>query len=91
MNKSELIKSMAEKNQLTQKDNELALKAIIESITEALANGDKVSLVGFGNFEVRERAARTGINPRTKEAIQIAASKAPAFKAGKELKEKVNK
>lgn len=91
MNKSELIRSMAEKNQLTQKDNELALKAFIESITEALANGDKVSLVGFGNFEVRERAARTGINPKTKEAIQIEASKAPAFKAGKEFKEKVNK
>ena len=91
MNKSELIASMAEKSNLTKKDAELALKYFIESVEEALENGDKVQLVGFGTFETRERAAREGRNPRTKEVINIPASTVPVFKAGKEFKEKVNK
>ena len=91
MNKSELITSMAEKSQLTKKDTEVALKAFIDSVEEALEKGEKVQLVGFGTFETRERAAREGRNPRTKETIQIPASKAPVFKAGKEFKERVNK
>lgn len=91
MNKAELISSMAEKSKLTKKDAEVALKAFIESVQEALENNDKVQLVGFGTFETRERAAREGRNPRTKETIQIPASKVPVFKAGKEFKEKVNK
>ncbi|MBE6050096.1 MAG: HU family DNA-binding protein [Clostridium sp.] len=91
MNKSELITSMAEKSQLTKKDAEAALKAFIETVEEALEGGDKVQLVGFGTFETRERAARDGRNPRTKEVIKIAASTVPVFKAGKEFKEKVNK
>lgn len=91
MNKAELITSMAEKSNLTKKDAELALKAFIESVSETLENGDKVQLVGFGTFETRVRAEREGRNPRTKEVIQIPASKAPVFKAGKEFKERVNK
>ena len=91
MNKSELIASIAEKGSLTKKDAEIALKAFIESVEEALEKGDKVQLVGFGTFETRERAAREGRNPRTKEAITIAASTVPVFKAGKEFQEKVNK
>ena len=91
MNKAELIASMAEKSGLTKKDAEAALKAFIESVQGALENKEKVQLVGFGNFETRERAAREGRNPKTKETIQIAASTVPVFKAGKELKERVNK
>ncbi|MCR6515034.1 MAG: HU family DNA-binding protein [Clostridium sp.] len=91
MNKAELITSIAEKSNLTKKDAELALKALIESVEEALENGEKVQLVGFGTFETRERAARQGRNPRTKEVIEIPASTVPVFKAGKEFKEKVNK
>ena len=91
MNKSELITAMSEKSNLTKKDAEAALKAFIESVEGALENGEKVQLVGFGTFETRERAARTGRNPRTKEEIQIPASTGPVFKAGKEFKEKVNK
>lgn len=91
MNKSELVTSMAEKASLTKKDAEAALKAFIESVEEALGNGEKVQLVGFGTFETRERAEREGRNPRTKEVIKIEASTVPVFKAGKELKEKVNK
>ena len=91
MNKSELITTMSEKSNLTKKDAEAALKAFIESVEGALENGEKVQLVGFGTFETRERAARTGRNPRTKEEIQIPASTVPVFKAGKEFKEKVNK
>ena len=91
MNKSELITSMSDKAGLTKKDAEVALKAFIESVQEALESGDKVQLVGFGTFETRERAAREGRNPRTKEVIQIPASKSPVFKAGKEFKERVNK
>lgn len=90
MNKAELITSMAEKSQLTKKDTESALKAFIESVSEALEGGDKVQLVGFGTFETRVRAEREGRNPRTKETIVIPASVAPVFKPGKELKEKVN-
>ena len=91
MNKAELITSMAEKSQLTKKDAEAALKALIDSVQEALESGDKVQLVGFGTFETRERAAREGRNPRTKETISIPASTVPFFKAGKEFKERVNK
>ncbi|MPQ42168.1 HU family DNA-binding protein [Clostridium tarantellae] len=91
MNKAELITSMAEKSNLTKKDAEAALKAFIESVTETLENGDKVQLVGFGTFETRIRAEREGRNPRTKETLIIPASVAPVFKAGKELKERVNK
>ena len=91
MNKAELITSMAEKSQLTKKDAEAALKSFIDSVQEALENGDKVQLIGFGTFETRERAAREGRNPRTKETITIPASTVPVFKAGKEFKERVNK
>ncbi|MGL5575297.1 MAG: HU family DNA-binding protein [Sarcina sp.] len=91
MNKAELITSMAEYSKLSKKDAEAALKGFIDSVQVALENGDKVQLVGFGTFETRERAAREGRNPRTKEVIQIPASKAPVFKAGKEFKERVNK
>ncbi|EQB87258.1 DNA-binding protein HU-beta [Clostridium punense] len=91
MNKSELVTSMAEKSGLTKKETETFLKAFIDSVEEALAKGEKVQLVGFGTFETRERAARTGRNPRTKEEIQIPASKVPVFKAGKEFKDIVNK
>jgi Bacterial nucleoid DNA-binding protein len=82
---------MAEKSKLTKKDAELALKALIESVEEALEKGEKVQLVGFGTFETRERAAREGRNPRTKEVINIPATTVPVFKAGKEFKDKVNK
>ncbi|MCE5222377.1 MAG: HU family DNA-binding protein [Clostridium sp.] len=91
MNKAELITSMAEKSKLTKKDAELALKALIESVEESLEKGEKVQLVGFGTFETRERAAREGRNPRTKEVINIPATTVPVFKAGKEFKDKVNK
>jgi DNA-binding protein HU-beta len=91
MNKQELITSMVEKSKLAKKDAEAALKALIESVEEALEKGDKVQLIGFGTFETRDRAAREGHNPRTKEAIQIPACTVPVFKAGKEFKDKVNK
>lgn len=90
MNKSELITNMAEKSGLTKKDAEKALKAFVESIEQALSNGEKVQLVGFGTYEVKERAARVGRNPKTREEIQIPASKVPVFKAGKDLKDLVN-
>lgn len=90
MNKTDLTAAIAEKTGLTKKDSEKACTAFIDAVTDALANGDKVSIVGFGTFEVRERAAREGINPATKEKIMIDAVKAPAFKAGKALKERVN-
>ena len=89
MTKAELISAVAEKSELTKKDSEKAVSAVIEAITEALVAGDKVSLVGFGTFEVKNRSARNGINPRTKEPMPIPASKLPAFKAGKALKEAV--
>ena len=91
MNKTELVAAIAEKTDLTKKDAELALTAVVESITEALEKGDKVQLIGFGSFEVKNRAARTGRNPKTKEAINIPASKVPAFKASKTLKDAVSK
>ena len=91
MNKTELIAAIAEKAELSKKDAEKALAAFIESVEGALAKDDKVQLVGFGTFEVKTRAARKGRNPRTKQEITIPAAKAPAFKAGKELKERVNK
>lgn len=90
MNKTELIAAVAEDAALSKKDAEKAVNAVIDAIKGALADGDKVQLVGFGTFEVRERGARTGKNPRTGEAIEIAASKVPAFKAGKALKDAVN-
>ena len=92
MNKAELVASIAEKSNLTKKDAEAALNGFIKSVEEALAAGDKVQLVGFGTFDVRERKAREGRNPRNpQEVIQIPASNAPVFKAGKALKEVVNK
>ncbi|MGM9973226.1 MAG: HU family DNA-binding protein [Clostridiaceae bacterium] len=91
MNKAELISSIADKSKLSKKDAEAALKGLIESVQEALENGEKVQLIGFGTFETRERAAREGRNPRTKETITIPASKVPVFKAGKEFKDRVNK
>jgi len=92
MNKAELVASMAEKANITKKDAEAALNAFIKSVEEALEKGDKVQLVGFGTFEVRDRKAREGRNPRNpEEVIKIPASKAPVFKAGKSLKEIVNK
>ena len=89
MNKTELAAAIAEKAELSKKDAEAALNAMVEAVTEALQNGDKVQLIGFGTFEVKERAARTGRNPKTKEAIEIPASKCPVFKAGKALKDQV--
>ncbi len=91
MTKTELINVVAEKTGLTKKDSEKALAAVIAGVTEALVKGEKVALLGFGTFEVRERAARNGINPLTKKPITIAATKAPAFKAGKALKDAVAK
>ncbi|MDO5733734.1 MAG: HU family DNA-binding protein [Eubacteriales bacterium] len=90
MNKTELITAVAEKTQLSKKDCESAISAVLDTIAETLAAGEKVVLVGFGTFEVRDRAARKGRNPATKEEIMIPASKAPAFKAGKNLKDRVN-
>ncbi len=91
MNKAELVASMAEKSGLTKKDAEVALNAFMKSVEEALTGSEKVQLVGFGTFDVRERKARKGRNPRNPEqVIDIPASKAPVFKAGKALKELVN-
>lgn len=91
MNKAELVTKIAEKSDLTKKDAEKALNAFMESVEEALVSGDKVQLVGFGTFETRERAARQGRNPRNpEEVIDIPASKAPVFKAGKGLKDTIN-
>ena len=90
MNKTELVTAIAEKAELTKKDSEKALKAFTEVIAEELKKGEKIQLVGFGTFEVSNRAARTGKNPQTGAAIDIPASKAPKFKAGKALKETVN-
>ena len=91
MNKAELVAAIAAKTGDTKKGAEASVNAFVEVITDALAKGDKVQLVGFGSFEVRKRAARKGRNPRTKEEIKIPASKAPVFKAGKALKDRVNK
>jgi DNA-binding protein HU-beta len=91
MNKTDLIDRIAEKSGLTKKDSEKALSALLASVEEALINSDKVQLVGFGSFEVKQRAARKGRNPQTMEEINIPESKVPTFKAGKDLKEKINK
>ncbi|NLI12837.1 HU family DNA-binding protein [Pelotomaculum propionicicum] len=91
MNKAELISSVAEKTELTKKDSEKAVNAVLETIGAALGNGDKVQLVGFGTFEIRERAARKGRNPQTGQEISIAAARVPVFKAGKSLREAVVK
>ena len=91
MNKAELITAVAEKAGLSKKDGEKAVNATFDAITQALAQGEKVQLVGFGVYEVKERGARIGRNPKTKEEIQIPASSVPVFKAGKALKEAVDK
>lgn len=91
MNKAELVSSIAQKSDLSKKDAEKALNAVLESVEEALVKGEKVQLVGFGSFEVRERAERKGRNPQTKEEITIKASKSPIFRVGKALKDAVNK
>ena len=90
MNKTELVAAIAEKTELSKKDAEKALKAFTEVVSDELAKGEKIQLVGFGTFEVSERSAREGRNPRTGETMKIAASKAPKFKAGKALKDIVN-
>lgn len=89
MNKTELIAAVAENAGISKKEATTAVAAVFDAITDALVKGDKVSLVGFGNFEVKERAARTGKNPATGEVIEIAACKVPGFKAGKALKDAV--
>ncbi|MBQ1243520.1 MAG: HU family DNA-binding protein [Clostridia bacterium] len=89
MNKTELINAVAAKAEISKKDAEKALAAVLGSIEDALKAGDKVQLIGFGTFEVKERAARTGHNPKTGEAIEIAAAKVPSFKAGAALKDAV--
>lgn len=91
MNKAELIAAVAEKTGMSKKDTDAVIAATLGTITEALAEDEKVQLVGFGSFEVKKRAARTGRNPKTKEVIEIAASKVPVFKAGKALKDVVAK
>jgi len=91
MNKGELVAALAAKAELSKKDSEAALNALIDVIGDTMAKGDKVQLIGFGTFEAKKRPARTARNPRTGEEVKIAASTAPAFKAGKALKDKVNK
>ena len=91
MKKSELVAAIAEKAELKKVDAEKALNAFVDAVTEALAKGEKIALVGFGTFETKKRAARTGKNPQTGAAIKIAASTVPAFKAGRGLKDAVNK
>jgi DNA-binding protein HU-beta len=89
VNKSELVKSLAEKSEITQKDAAKALDALVQTIQEALANGDKVQIIGFGSFEVRDRKERKVVSPATKKEIIVPATKVPAFKPGKSLKEAV--
>jgi DNA-binding protein HU-beta len=91
MNKTELVAAVAAKTELTKKDAEKAVSAVLETVAETLAAGEKVQLVGFGTFEIREREARTAKNPRTGEPVEVAASRVPAFKAGQALKTKVAK
>ena len=91
MNKVQLVEAVAAAGKLTKKDAEVAVKAVTDSIVEALKNGEKVQLVGFGTFEVKDRPARAGINPATRKAITIPASKRLAFTSGKTLKAKLNK
>jgi len=90
MNKSDLIHRVAEMTEMTKKDSQRAVEAVLSAITEALRAGEKVQLLGFGNFEIRERSARSGRNPQTGETIEIAASKVPAFRPGKSLRNLVN-
>ena len=90
MNKTELVAAVAEQADISKKDAEKALKAFVDVVTEEMKKGEKVQLVGFGTFEVSERAARTGKNPQTGAEIKIAACKAPKFKAGKALKDMMN-
>lgn len=90
MNRTELVAAMAEKTQLSKKDADAALKAFIDVVSEELKKGEKIQLVGFGTFEVSERAAREGRNPQTGETMTISASKSPKFKAGKALKDMMN-
>lgn len=90
MNKAELIVKVAEKSGVSKKDAEKAVSAMLDAVVEAVANGDKVQIVGFGTFEQRERKERNGVNPRTEEKIVIPASKVPAFKPGRNFKEAVN-
>ena len=89
MNKTELVAAIAEKSGIAKKDAEKALAAFVDTVAAELKKGEKIQLVGFGTFEVRERAAREGINPLTKEKIKIAASKSPVFKAGKAFKDSI--
>lgn len=91
LSKAEFVAKVSDKTELTKKDSEKAVNAFLETIQETMVAGDAVSFVGFGSFEVRERAARKGRNPQTGEEIEIAASKVPAFKPGKSLKDAVNK
>ena len=91
MNKTELVAAVAAKTELTKKDAEKAVSAVLETVAETLAAGEKVQLVGFGTFETRDREARTAKNPRTGEPVEVAASRVPAFKAGQALKTKVAK
>ena len=91
MNKGELIAALAAKTEMTKKESEAALNGVLDVIAESLAKGDKVQLIGFGTFEAKSRPARVARNPRTGAAVKIAACKAPAFKAGKALKDAVNK
>ena len=91
MNRTELVAAIAKKTELSRKDAEKALKAFTEVVADELKKGEKIQLVGFGTFEVSERAARTGRNPQTGDAMEIKASKTPKFKAGKALKDSVNK
>ena len=90
MNKTELVAAIADKAEISKKDSEKALKAFVDVVTEELKKGHKIQLVGFGTFEVSERAAREGRNPQSGEVMKIAASKAPKFKAGKALKDMLN-
>ena len=91
MNKGELVAALAAKTEMTKKESEAALNGILDVIAENLVKGEKIQLVGFGTFETKTRPARTARNPRTGESVKIAASKAPTFKAGKALKDAVNK
>jgi len=89
LNKAELVSSVAEKAEVTKKDAEKVITAVFDAVEAALAKGEKVQLVGFGTFEVRDRAARTGRNPQTGAEIQIAATRVPAFRAGKALRDSI--
>ncbi len=91
MNKNELINAVSERANITKKDAEIAVSATFEAISDALCDGEKVQLVGFGAFEVKKRKARIGRNPKTKEAVEIPATKVPVFKAGKLLKDSVSR